>query len=62
MKKVTLILPDKVLKVGGTSRSVYKDEIEITEQELIKIFCERDYHTSYKFSEDDIKVVSIEDY
>lgn len=62
MKKVTLLLPDKVTKVGGTSRSVYQQEIELTAKEVIKIFCESDYHSYYKFQEDDIKVISIEDY
>ena len=62
MKKVTLILPNKVTKVGGTSRTIYKQEIELTVEDIIKIFCESDYHSRYKFEENDIKVLSIEDY
>ena len=62
MKKVTLILPDKVTKIGGTSRTVYHYEIELTPEDIIKIFCESDYHSRYKFEEKDIRVISIEDY
>ena len=57
-----MILPDKVLKIGGTSRTIYKQEIELTAEDIIKIFCESDYHSRYKFEEKDIKVVSIENY
>ena len=62
MKKVTLILPDKVTKIGGTSRTVYKQEIELTAEDIIKIFCESDYHSRYKFERDEIRVLSIQDY
>ncbi len=62
MKKVTLILPDRVTKIGGTSRTVYKQEIELSEEDLIKIFCETDYHSHYKFEKKDVKIISIEDY
>jgi hypothetical protein len=62
MKKVTLVLPDKITKVGGTSRSVYEREVEITAEEIIKILCEQDYHSSYKISPADVTVLSVEDY
>jgi hypothetical protein len=62
MKKVTLILPDKIKKVGGTSRTVYESEVEVTAEELIKMLCYSDYHSSYKLSEKDVEVVTIEDY
>jgi hypothetical protein len=62
MKKITLILPDKITKVGGTSRSIYEREVELTAEEVIKILCEKDYHSSYKICEKDVTVVSVEDY
>ena len=62
MKKVTLILPDKIKKVGGTSRSVYESEVEVTAEEVVKILCEQDYHTSYKISAEDVEVVSVENF
>ena len=37
MKKVTLVLPDQITKVGGTSRSIYEREVELTAEEMIKI-------------------------
>jgi hypothetical protein len=62
MKKVVLILPDKITRIAGTSRSVYKSEVDLTEEDLIKVLCIDDYHSRYKFSPKDVKVVSIEDY
>ena len=62
MKKVTLILPDKIKKVGGTSRSVYESEVEITAEEIVKILCNQDYHTSYKISAEDVEVLSVENF
>ena len=62
MKKVTLILPDKVMKVGGSSRIVYEREVEITPEEIVKIFCFPDYHSSYRFNQKEVKIVSVEDY
>ena len=61
MKKVTLILPEKIKKVGGTSRTVYESNVELTAEELIKILCYSDYHTSYKLYEKDVEVVPVED-
>jgi len=62
MKKVTLLLPDKLIKSGGTSRSLYKQEVALTKEEIIKLLCEKDYHSSYHISAKDVTVLAIEDY
>ena len=62
MKKVTLLLPDKIIKVGGTSRSRFESEVELTPKEVIKMLCNRDYHSSYKLYEKDVRVLSVENY
>jgi hypothetical protein len=62
MKKVILILPDRIKKVGGRSRTVYESEVEVTAEEVIKMLCYANYHSSYKLYERDVEVVSVEDY
>ena len=61
MKKVTLILPDKVLRTIGTSRWSRTDEMELSPESLRLVLCEdTDYHNSYKFRAEDIEILSIE--
>ncbi|MFA9453321.1 MAG: hypothetical protein ACERK6_05330 [Candidatus Aminicenantaceae bacterium] len=61
MKKVTLILPDKVLRTLGTSRWSRTDEMDLSPESLELVLCENtDYHESYKFQAEDIKILSIE--
>ena len=62
MKKVVLILPDKITYVSGSSRNYRTIEIKLTEADLIKVLCEDDYHIRYKFHEKDVQVISIDDY
>ncbi len=61
MKKVTLILPDKVLRTIGTSRLSRTEEIDLSPESLKLVLCEdTDYHESYKFKAEGIEVLSIE--
>jgi len=61
MKKVTLILPDFITRVIGTSAFSKKEEIELTSENLILVLSHNaDYHEDYGFQPDDIEIVSIE--
>jgi len=60
MKKVCLLLPDKILHTFGGSRSHQAEQIEVTAEILINALCMDDYHESYRFNENEIKVLSIE--
>ena len=61
MKRVVLLLPDKITHVSGTSRLTKKAEIDLNPENLLKVLCEDvDYHESYKFSHEDVTIVSIE--
>jgi hypothetical protein len=61
MKKVTLILPDKVLRTLGTSRWSRTEEIDLTPESLQRVLCEdTDYHEGYKFNLEDVEILSIE--
>lgn len=60
MKRVTLLLPDKMIRVFGGSRSTYRDEVEITPESMICVLALDAYHDRFKFKEEDIEIVSIE--
>jgi hypothetical protein len=64
MKKVTLIVPDEIQHVIGTSRSRRVESENLRSSNIIKALCDRDdYHQYFYFeSPDDVKVVSIVDY
>ena len=64
MKKITLIVPDKIQHVIGSSRNRIVKSEEVIPENLIKALCDRnDYHQYFHFeSPDDVKVVSIVDY
>jgi len=61
MKKVTLLLPDKITRTLGTSFVSRTGEVDFTARNLLKVLCEdSDYHERYKFIKDDVKILSIE--
>ena len=64
MKKVILIVPDKIQHLIGSSRSRRVESENLTPANIIKALCDRDdYHQYFYFeSPDDVKVVSIVDY
>ena len=61
MKKITLIVPDKIQHVIGSSRSRRVKSENVMPENIIKALCDRDdYHQYFHFeSSNDIKVVSI---
>lgn len=61
MKRVVLLLPEKIIHVSGTSRFTKKTEIDLNPENLLKVLCEDvDYHETYKFSHEDVTIVAIE--
>jgi len=60
MKKVTLLLPDKMIRVLGTSRTTYHSEVDLTPGNMINVLALDDYHDRFKFNMKDIMIVSIE--
>jgi hypothetical protein len=64
MKRVTLIVPDKIQHVIGSSRSRRVESENLKSANIIKALCDRDdYHQYFYFeSPGDVKVVSIVDY
>ncbi len=62
MKKVVLLLPDKVMHMFGTSRSHREMEVDLTKETLMKVLAEEvDYHERYKFSQEDVQIISLKD-
>ncbi len=62
MKKVVLLLPDKVIHMFGTSRSHREMEVDLTKETLMKVLAEEvDYHERYKFSQEDVQIISLKD-
>jgi hypothetical protein len=57
MKKVTLLLPDKINRTLGTSRFSETDLIDLTPENLLLVLCDASsYHDSYKFMPEDVKI------
>ena len=64
MKQITLIVPDTIDHVIGSSRSRKLKSENVTHNNLKKALCDRNnYHQYYYFqASDKVKVVSIVDY
>ena len=64
MKQVTLIVPDTIDHVIGSSRSRKLKSEDVTHDNLKRALCDRsNYHQYYYFqASDKVKVVSIVDY
>ncbi len=62
MKKVTLLLPDKMIYVKGSFGNSIKTEVDITEKNIIKALTMDDYHMNYFFKdESQITVLKVEE-
>jgi hypothetical protein len=61
MKKVTLLLPDEVVSVGGTSRSSTRETLPTNAQTVMQALTSNDYHLNCFFQVGTVAVVSIED-
>ena len=63
MKKVTLILPDKIDRVIGSSRAMNVTKEDISAESIKQVLCDRsEYHLYYRFPWNDVFVLSIEEY
>ena len=61
MKKVTVILPDKILYTIGTSTSSEVRELETDHKNIIEALECNDYHISYHYPNGSVQVVAVED-
>ncbi len=60
MKKVTLLLPDKINRTVGASRWSKTDEIDLTPENIILVLTDKSsYHDRYTFSPEDVEILSI---
>jgi len=64
MKKITLIVPDKIQYVIGSARGKSSKSEDVSPDRIIKALCDRShYHQYYYFeSSDEVSVVSIVDH
>ena len=64
MNKITLIVPDKIEHVIGSSRGKISKSEDVTSDNIKKALCDRShYHQYYYFgSSDEVSVISIVDH
>ncbi len=61
MKRITLIVPDKIIRVSGTSSWSRSKEVEVDSESIIGALEANDYHDNLYFPRGMIKVQSIEE-
>ena len=61
MKKVTLILPDKILYTIGTSSTSETKALETNRENIIEALEGNDYHINYYFPNGSVEVVAVAD-
>lgn len=61
MKKVTIVIPEKILHVSGTNISSETKEVETTRENITEALEANDYHVNYYFPGGTVKVESVED-
>jgi len=62
MKKVVLLLPDKINRIIGRSRWSKTDLIDLTPENLLLVLSDKSsYHDRYTFSPVDVQILSIEE-
>ena len=60
MKKVTLLLLDKIYRTLGTSRYSETDLIDLNSENLLLVLCDASsHHDSYRFKPEDVQILSI---
>ena len=61
MKKVVLVLPDKINRTIGGSRWSKTDEIDLTKENLLLVLSDKSsYHDRFTFSPNDVQILSFE--
>jgi len=61
MKKVTLILPDKILHTLGSSSWTKTVEIDVCPENLLRMFeGSNDYHESFRLDTTKVEILKIE--
>ena len=60
MKKVTIVVPDRILYVSGTSMRSETKEVETSRESVTETLEANDSHVNYYFPNGSVKVESIE--
>jgi hypothetical protein len=60
MKKVTVIVPDKILYTIGTSSTSETRALETNRENMIEALECNDYHVNYYFPNGSVEVVAVE--
>jgi len=60
MKKVTLLLPDKILYTIGTSNGPQTKALGTDRENIIEALEGNDYHVNYYFPNGSVEVVSVQ--
>lgn len=61
MKKITLIVPDRILHSLSTSLTSKTEEIGLSSENLLKVLCEDSSGSErFKFNWEDVRILSIE--
>lgn len=62
MMKITLLVPDSITYVKGSSENAVKTQVPTTAETVIQALCMDDYHMNYYFEDEGkVKVVEIEE-
>ncbi len=61
MKRITLVVPNKIIRVSGTSSYSQSKEIEVDSKSIVGALEVNDYHENISFPKGMIKVHSIEE-
>ena len=61
MKRVTVIVPDKIIQVTGGSKRSNSQKIGVNEHNIIDALEMNDYHNNCYFPRGSVRVVSIEE-
>ncbi len=60
MKRITLLVPDKIIHISGTSRSSHSERIEVTRDNIVKALETNDYQINYYFEQGAVTVAEFE--
>jgi len=61
MKRITLLVPDEMVRTVGSSRHSRRMRVAVSPEALVHALEVTDYHESYHFERDTVTVESIEE-
>ena len=62
MKRIVLMVPDRMTYARGTSRDSETETVDTTEENIVNALTMNEYHENYYFEEKDtVRIISIEE-